>query len=502
MIVTEVREPKQKFSIRNLFRRKKNTFDWNKSQEEINYYTKTKRSPNRPVNQDWTETLVINHELTKGLYHNNYPGFKLAGGLAYPIISVPVSFMGFPIAKTETEDDDTDKRLAKITERLTMEMKKIHIQCHRDGTCWVYPKFDSETMDVVLEFIPDCTITDIVKDPNTKKVIAIYTDERIKLRTGYNSTATARKIRVFTKSVVQVMYKEINGSLNGIVKDKTMRNPIGILPIPFANNADGDEIRGYSDYERILSNLKNYHDTRLSEGTALNKFKPKWIQGCNDNVGTWLEQNGIDDIDDMDIAETDVVFNIEGKESTALEFPERMVDGYEKSLETDFRLICEGSGLPEIIFGVKTKGNANTAEEQMTTFVLYVKDKRRAKVRSYEILFMAVLRLLQMTEPANNYQADNIIVFWDDLDSMSDKVKSEVFKNFAEGMSKLYGSAGFTKKQALKLWKIYYPNATEEDLNDFIIGLEEMGAFKRAVSSSVMEFEEYKGFDANGNPSS
>lgn len=493
---------KPRFNILHPIKSLKANFDWRKSQTDINSEVKTKRGTRRPVKKDWTEDYTINLELTKGLYHNQYPGFKLSGGLAYPVIAVPVSFMGFPVIKTNDDNDKTtNEKLATIVERFIMDMKKIHIQSHRDGTCWIYPKYDRESGEVVLEFIPDDTITDIVKDMNTGKVIALYTDERITIKTGYNSTASARRIRIFTAQKVEVMYKEVQGSTNGVIRDKSMRNPIGILPIPFANNSDGQEIRGYSDYERILSNLKNYHDVKLSEAEILAKFKTKMILKGLDNVADWLDQNALDDIDDLDIRDHEIFFNVKNEE---LDFkvPERTTEGHHLSLKNDFRLIVQGSGIPEIVFGVKTEGNANTAEEQMASLIHFVKDKKRAKVRPYEMLFMAIMRLYQIVEPANRYQADNLVVEWEDLDAVSDKVKSEIFKNFAQGLASIMSVAALTKQQLFELWKQNFPNATKENYDEFIIEIEAMSAFKRITSASLQEGMEMQGFDENGNRTS
>lgn len=481
--------------------RKINAFNWDKSQNEIDQASKTRNKSKRPIKKDWTEDYTINSELTKGIYHNQYPGFKLSAGLAYPVIAVPVTFMGFPVVTTKNEDDLTNERLAAISERFMMEMKKIHIQSHRDGTCWIYPKYDSKSGLVVWEFIPDDSITDIVKDLNTGKVTAIYTDEKIEIKTGYDSVAIVRRIRVFTEQKVEVMYKDVQGSLSGVIRDKSMRNPIGILPVPFANNSDGAEIRGYTDYERIVSVLKDYHDTKLAVSDILAKFKAKMILSKLDNVDDWLEQNGLDDIDDLDIAGKDIFFNIK-EEEVEFVFPERATEGYNLNLKNDFRLVVQGSGIPEIVLGVKTEGNANTAEEQMASLISFVKGKQREKIRPYEILYMATMRLIQIVEPGNSFQADNLTVNWDDLDAVSDKVKSEIFKNFAQGIAAIMNVAGLTMTQLHNLWKQNFPNATTEDYDEFLVELHKMSAFKRLTSATQTEGMENQGFDDDGNPSS
>jgi hypothetical protein len=353
-------------------------------------------------------------------------------------------------------------------------------------------------MKVELEFIDDDSVTDVIKDINTGEVIAIYTDDEIKISTSYNKTVTVRRYRIFTESKIQVQYKMINGqAVPGSIKDRTMKNPIGILPVPFANNTDGREIRGYSDLERVVSSLKLYHDTTLAEHDMLAKFKAKLVQ-MTDNVDAWISQNGWDDFDDIDIASTDIIVNRSDKESTTFVFAEHAADAYRQAKKQLFKLIVESCGVPEIVFGIKTQGNANTAEEQMAALVMYVKDKQRDKVNPYELLFSGILNLLSIV---NNefYDPEDLTTVWDELDSVSDKTKSEIFKNFADGLSKVVNVTSLTKQQLYKLWKINFPKATEEDFEDFVIGLADMGRHKQWSNASLMEGSEYGGSDESGN---
>lgn len=482
--------------FKSIFTRKKsNAFNWNKSKSDIDNNSKIRRSARRPVNKDWTEDYVINSELTKGLYHNQYPGFKLAAGLAYPIIATPITFMGYPIISTENKNEATDERLKDLTQKLLNNFRDIHTQSHREGTIWVYPKYDSKEMQIVLEFIDDDSIVDIVKDINTGKVIAIYTDEQLKVKTGYNQSVNVRRIRIFTESRVEVQYKG-SGSLPTALKDKSMRNVAGILPVPFANNSDGQEVRGWSDYERVISNLKSYHDLSLSELDILAKFNAKMIQEVDD-FDEWLGVNGFDSISDIDIQNSDLFINRFEKEKTSFEFPERATDGHGKAMKRVFKIIAESSGLPELVLGAKTEGNSNTAAEQMSTLVRFVNDKRREKNVPYKVLFSAILRLLSIVESVN-YEED-LIVEWDQLEAVSDDVKAQIFKDFADGIQKVMNSTAVTKQQLYNLWKINFPAATEETFEEFVKSLWDTGRIKQWGNASLMEAAEFQGFDADGN---
>ena len=84
-------------------------FDWFKKKPTIESSNVIKGLARMPVSKDWTDQYTVNSELTRGLYHNTYPGMKLAGGLAYPPIAIPVNFMGLPVPKPVDDNDETTK---------------------------------------------------------------------------------------------------------------------------------------------------------------------------------------------------------------------------------------------------------------------------------------------------------------------------------------------------------------------------------------------------------
>jgi len=85
-------------------------YSWYIAQE--NTGNPSKQDARRPQTRDWTDSLVANKALTKGLYHGSYPGMKFASALAFTPIAVPVWFMGVPSAKV----DDDEKKQAIVDE--------------------------------------------------------------------------------------------------------------------------------------------------------------------------------------------------------------------------------------------------------------------------------------------------------------------------------------------------------------------------------------------------
>lgn len=447
----------------------------------------TKIARRAPTPVDWTDSMQVNSTLTKGLYHNSYPGIKLGGSLAYNPIAIPVSLMGFPVPKVEGSDA-IQEELNLLVEKMRDQMKDIHIQTHREGTIWIWPKFLKGKL--VWEFISDDTVSDIVRDLESGEPIRIQTDEDITLALGDGQTGTVNRKRVFTRQRVTVTY---SGKVPAGIRDSTSRNPSGIIPIPFANNADGGETRGHSDYERIVTDLKSYHDVDLAEQTILAKFSPKMVQSVKD-VDQFAKNNGYDSASAMfstlELGKIDLIMNTTDEE-TKFEYPDRATEALQSSQKMRFHKIVEASGIPEIAWGLKTQGNLASVDENMTMLMNYVKDKQEQKNDQYKRLFDASLVLLGRAFVVDDVA--EVEVKWNELDGISAKTRSEIFRNFAEGVSKLTGSASFTKEQLHWLWKENFPSATTEDFEEFEKGLVAMATHAVTVKSTLEEVTDLSG---------
>lgn len=460
----------------------------------------TKTTARRPVSRDFTENYTANRALTTGLYNNTFPGLRLAGGLAFPVIALPVFFMGVP---TPIHDDEKVKQLIDDTVRdFVTEMQSIHIQCHREGTIWVWPKYDRYSGKIIWEFIPDDSVVDIVRDLSSGQIVSIWTDEQINLSIGYNEKRIIRRIRNFTDKQIAVKYIGDLAGISGQLNDISMRNPIGMMPIPFANNSDGDEIRGHSDYERLLPTFKSYHDISLAEQEILAKFKPKMVFEVQD-VAKWLKQNQYSSIDEIDVASIDLIFNLADKEKVTFINPGAMIDGHEKALNRNFLLGVESSGIPEIIWGPTVSGNYASSADAMSALVKYVDDKKSQKNEPYLKLWTGTLRLeAQIT--LQDFDLSGLQIAWNDLDSVSEETKINIFQKFASGVSQLITGAGATLDQIHKLWLSQFPKATESDYDKFVLGLNETARLSQYAKASYTEAlgmsgEVNKNIDQNGS---
>lgn len=428
------------------------------------------RRMNRGV-VDWTEGMVVDRDLTYGLYHNEYNGMKLAGSLAFSPIAIPVWFMGLPVA--ESENDTIQAMLNELTEEYSTLMQQMHTECHRDGTLWVWPYFDAEKRKVRWEIIPDDGVQ-VLRDPKTGDVTKIIIEQQLTVTIDSGmTTGTVVKKRIFTRDSVTTTWTQ--STLKETPTNETIPNVGRVLPIPFANNADATEVRGHSDYERIVYDLKNYHDIELAQAEVLSKFRPKLIIESK-GAETWLGNNGYSGISDVDVSKADLFLNVEGEKVSVL-FADNAWQAYESALKRTFRKIVEGSVVPEICWGLKSEGNHASVEEQMGMLLLFVEGKREQKTAAYRMLFTASIRLMgvarmQAVDP-------DIEIKWGALDKLSAKTKAEVFKAFAEGAARLVDGGAATKQQLYKMWNALYPAATIETYAEFEQGLSAMAKHKQ-----------------------
>ena len=461
------------------------TMDWFKTRgtQETPSADPMHRRASRPRAVDYTEELTANVDLTRGLWRNTYGDLKLAGSLAFPPIFVPLSLMGVPVPTSD--DDTTQEQLTELLDDMAFTCWQIHKTCHRDGTCWVWPAYSPES-GLRWEFIRDDTVSDILKDILTNEVIEIRTDEEISVSVGENNVQRVRRKRIFTRQRVTVIYE--NTSVQGLENVEYV-NPAGELPIPFTNDGEPGEVRGVSDYSRILPDLKNYHDIDLAWTTMLSRFRAKLLLGVKD-VDAWLANNGYDDIDDVDVAVADLLMMVEGETAEMITPPS--TDAYPEKLKHTFHKLVEGSGIPEIVWGLKTEGNHASAEEQMASLVQYVRGKQMQKDDSYRRLISASLRL---TSTARMVDPGDFDLAWNRLDAVSESVKAEIFKNVAQGIGYMMEHAALTDKILYNILKLNFPEATEEDLEEFKVGLVGMAKFRQFAQADLADAFDVAGIE-------
>jgi hypothetical protein len=471
-------------------------FNWNKSEELQNGSNPIKQEARRPYVHDWTDSMSINAELTRGIWHNSYPGLKLAGALGFIPISVPLRLMGLPIPKTDNET--RQKELTQIVLDHEQDCNALHLVSHREGTVWVFPFFSSKLQRDVWDLIPDESICDIIRDIETGEVVSIITDEQMTVSIGYNKTADIRRKRTFTKQNIIIKWLQGAASVPGELKSVSYRNILGILPIPFANNKEANKVRGHSDFERILTDLKNYHDVDLATSELLTKFSPKWVQYVQD-VEAWKGNNGVDSLNDIDTARNDFVLNLYDKEKTEVLWPEGAHEAGMAKLNQIYWKLVQGSSMPEMLWGLKVEGNMASADNQLDSVINFVKDKQAQKNEPYKKLILATARLRNLARMSDPSQ-DDIKIEWNALELIPEATKATIFQNFAAGIASLVGAAGFTKEMLQRVWKRFYPQVAEDDLGKFIQGIGEMARHKSYAAAPYENIMDLKDWEDTGEP--
>ncbi len=450
--------------------------------------TRTARADKIEV--DRTDSLQVNIELTKGIYYNNYPGLTFGASLGYPAISIPVSFMGLPAPIPADENDERPtQELIDVVDMFATQIRSLHTQCHRDGTVWVRPNWDAINGRLAWEFIPDNTVTDVIRNINNGDIQEVWTSEKITISTEYDKTAEFVRTRRFAKDKITITYSDVRGTIPKGLRDVTMVNPTGALPIPFANNADYSDVRGHSDYERILPLLKQYHDLSVASSTVLAKFKTKLVMTVKDSA-KWIKAAG-GDAENIDIQNLDLIVNGEG-ESAALLSPDKAIEPHLKMQEQLFLMIIEALGIPELFFGGMATGNHASVEESMTSLIKLVKDKQSQKNRAYKRLFSDSIQLMRKAT-LNNEPVLDIVMGWGELESISDKSKAEIFAAFTKGVASAVSSSSITKAQLYELWKGLYPAATEASFEEFDAGLKDTAQLDQFASLSYSEGLDFDG---------
>src|SRR6266403_5104117 len=98
-------------------------FFWNLSKAQQDNVNPGRRRIQTPANTDMSELNAANEDLLIGLYEGTYPGLKLASALAFPIVFVPVSFMGMPTPSSE--DPKTQALLTEIMEDAQQPLNRV-----------------------------------------------------------------------------------------------------------------------------------------------------------------------------------------------------------------------------------------------------------------------------------------------------------------------------------------------------------------------------------------
>jgi len=436
----------------------------------------------RPNQLDETENWIVDDAFAEGLYNGTMPGFKLASALVFPIVSVPVAFMGLPIPVSKSKNEASQAMLDLLIKETAQTLTQVFTNRRKVGTGWVWPNYDAKLGKIVDELIPNASVVDIIKDHDNGSVKMIITDEQMTIQTGENRQSVIRKKRYFTPQSVKIEY---SGDVPPGLVNRTMKNPSGVMPIWFPMGSDGRKCRGNPAVMRVVSHLSNYHNNFAKWSQTLVKFNAKLsVEGLK-SVTEFLKNMGLTSAPEIDVEKGDVFLLQEGEKATMLFPSAAMTDAFKAILETIFINIVEGSGIPEIAFGISTTGNHASAEQDMTVLANTVNNEQAEVDRPVREYFAARLRLMAGAGMLSVDQ--DFDISWNDIEVVSQEVKAKILQAQAEAIAKLDVNASLALEDKHKWCLAIWPRTTEPDFEKWKTGLSEAAKFKQYRDASLTD---------------
>lgn len=460
-----------------------------------NFWSRSKRAdaldkrttPLRPYPVDMTGGLQANSETLNGLYYGSIDTLQFASPLVFTPINVPVSLVSIP---TPTADDDVTKEAIKeIIDQMSDDFSIIERTKELHGTSWRWVRYDAKNMRLIWEAIPDDSITDIVVDPVTLEVKAIYTHEIFKITRSKNVQVYAERIRVITPDRVTVQWIQKGGL---VLEDQSFNNVFRFMPIPFSHDCAEGEIRGHSVLCRILRVLKTSHDVELQRNTILAEFNPKLVHEVTD-VKAWMANNGIKDIGHLDSLTFSSRFflNKKGDEGTTmLSLASDATKAHSEAIASLDKKAIMGSGVPELLWGGLATGNYASTDVQMDMAIAYINNLRGENMKAYETLFNQSLTIMAFI---NSRVYSPVKMAYSRLDMLSAEVRSKILLNTSSAIGSLVQSASGTKQMAVYFWKQFYPDMPDSDIEKYTAGIKEMAKHKAFSNTDAISQGENDG---------
>lgn len=466
----------------NLFGR---SLAWGRSVER-DYLGSTSRRPGRRMLDGGVQA---NEDLYRGLYHGTAKGWQFASPLCYIPINVLTVMMGYPTPEADEGPykDATQAALTYIMDELSTRVIPTHRGSLITGNAWRWPTFNAKLSDskgnpgaIALDALPDSIVCDILQDVQSGRIISILTDELIRLKTGENQIMITERKRRYDMDRVTTKWL---GPRPALAEDSIVLNVAQMLPENFANEPNEGEVRGHSQFERVLRTFKDYHDLAFRKSETLAKFVPKLIQEV-DNCATWRTENHLESDEDFlafDPASADFILSRTGNKSEYLFLPADATASIEKAMETDYILVVEGSGIPELFWGPLATGNHASTDSDILLATEFAKSKQGELGPHWYNVFVGALRQLSI---ARGEQYGDFKVKWGRFSMVSPEVRSKMLLSWAQAASAFVNSGSCTKEQLFAMWQDLYPDYSAMKPEEFIAGINDMALFKQLLGET------------------
>ena len=402
----------------------------------------------------------VDYTLARDLYRNTADSYKLGAAFAKPIVNTIAGFMGVP--SFTHVDTDADRVLEQVIQTWTGKILRINRNTLRDGDVFVrivrIPNKwgDGHMFDLTL--VPPEWVTPIM-DPLTGTWQAlvikhpVVTVDPTGRKTGdYHIVETltphTRTVEVDTRAPEDLRQH-----------NTTEPNPRGFIPVVhFRNEAEENQIFGFSELESVEPFMKAYHDTMLHavQGAKLfsrpkTRFALKDVQKfLGDNFSAEEVQSGKLPFMDKEI------FLMQENDTVSFITADSGLEGTTTLLKFLFRNIVDVSETPEFAFGTAVSSSKASVSEQMVPLARKIRRKRGMFEEYYGELAGMFLTMWSKVEN-HRLQTARVDISWDELSPRNDQEVATTVKTLVEGLATAVESSLLSVDAASEFLREFVP---------------------------------------------
>ena len=391
-------------------------------------------------NDNYTDNIKGNRKLLRQMYHNVNKNYALSAQLVKPVVNNNVNFIGIPTLFG-------NKKALKVIEDIKIDYRKIHKSIEIDGAIFIWIQWNDKKQKIELVQIPVSSISEVFVNPETKEITGYRLEEHVTYSTPKQDNLQVDITYIVTDSIV---VKSFRGSIEKNVK---YNNPFGVIPIiRFTNDADPDEIFGYSEFESIQPQLKFYHELTYEAGSAQRRDGHPKMKVNTSNVKQWINNNfGAGTFDDVVNGKTSLamedrdLFMNAGDDDVSYLYLNKTSGDYNQLAHKTFTNIVQGSETPEINFGANMGTSLASVKEFRPVWIKKIDSKQYERTQSWLEVYTLVIDIYNFIH-FRNIKMD-IEMTWPRPNFASVKEQSEIIKSFSGAIDILLNNGSLTEKE-------------------------------------------------------
>jgi hypothetical protein len=409
------------------------------------------RLPHRSANGSYYSTRPVldktnvNYNLARALYRNQAPDYSLGAIFCKPIVDLPVTFMGLPIAETNDEIRDNFVNTA-IQRYWADELEQAFRNTLRDSRTVVRVRQkargplvgDEERLSCYLEIVDPERVDPFVRDPITGEIEEATITHYIDLVDETTNVDQMSRIQAKPKLKEHEIWEVISPSRfryfdktdNVWLSDWEMANDWGFVPlVEFYNEYDSTLHGGACEFETALPFIKAFHEASCQSLQAHQYHSIPKVKFQINDVQTFLRNNFPDSFGpdgqfsgQISWKGREIIF-VEAEEDVGFVEASSVLGDSISLLEFLFDCICIASETPEWAFMRVQQATQGSINAQTIPFEKKI-DRKRVNFAKY--VQQVVKMLLTISE--NNPLLPTIT--WA-------PIRPEQFATFGQGVQQL-----------------------------------------------------------------